>query len=452
MASTDSVKRFLAHPAVLVAIAAIVVRLVLMPLLTYDYDIYHWAQIIENFQTGDGLYDIDAYYYTPTWGYLLGFISLVMDAFLNVGDFGIRFVELLPVEDLAFRFHTATTVTLSFAVCMKIPIMLADLATGYLLYRFIRDEFGSERKALFGLILWLFCPTLIYMSGVQAQFDSFSALFMMLTFVLIRNDRNLLAGMTFAAGVMLKFFPAFTVIVLVAYVLVKHRADGTGLRRVAASVIGASLVTLVMYIPIIMSGDVATSLSFVTGRAGDMQEVLLVAIGNYIVIAIAVAGMLAFGWLMHRSSPEDADRNLLVYTFLALSAAMFMSATPQYMLVMLPFMIMVMMGCDGRMRLPYILICAGSIISALANNNVLLLDGASAYLGLVSADWINSVAEALHTFVGSQTYMGYVCNVGQVLEYIGFILIPLIWYDKVVERYSPRLAAGLRGLKRWDVE
>lgn len=452
MASADSLRRFITHPAVLVAIAAIVVRLVLMPLLTYDYDIFHWAQIIENFQTGDGLYDVDAYYYTPTWGYILGFVSLVMDTFLNVGDFGSRFVDLLAVEDLAFRFHTATTVTLSFAFCMKIPIMLADLATGYLLYRFIRDEFGSQRMAVFGLALWLFCPTLIYMSGVQAQFDSFSALFMMLTFVLIRKDRDLLAGMTFAAGVMLKFFPAFTILVLVAYILVKHRDDGTGVRRVLASVIGAALVTAVMYIPIIMSGDVATSLSFVTGRAGDMQEEWYVALFNYAVIAIALIGMVVFGRLMFKSSPEDADRDLLVYSFLALTAAMFMSATPQYMLVMLPFLIMVMLGYDGRMRLPYIIICAGSIISAVANNNVLLLDGASAYMNLVSADWIVSVADILHTELLGGNVAGYICNVGQVMEYAGFILIPLIWYDKVVERRWPRLAAALSRIRRWDVE
>ena len=61
----------LRHPVITILSVALLVRLVLMPLLTYDYDIYHWAVIIQNFQSGNGLYDVAGYYYTPTWGYIL---------------------------------------------------------------------------------------------------------------------------------------------------------------------------------------------------------------------------------------------------------------------------------------------------------------------------------------------------------------------------------------------
>ena len=447
-----SLREAVRNPAVAVAVLALAVRLVLVPLLTYDYDIYHWAQIIQNIQTGDGLYGVDGYYYTPTWGYLLAFLSLVMDAFLDVGDMGSQIVELLAVQDLSFRFHTATTVTIAFAACIKVPLVIADLLTGYLVYRFILEDTGSGRKATFGMALWLLCPTVIYMSGVQAQFDSFSALMMMLVFLLVRRDRDVLAGMVLAAGTLLKFFPAFTMLVLVAYVLCKHRGDGTGAKRVLAAVAGAVTMAAVMYLPIILEGDLATSLTFVTGRTDDMQDFALEAVLNYLLIGIALLGMVVFGYLMYRTPREEADRRLPVYMLMALALSMLISATPQYMLVMLPFLIIVMMCHDGRMRLPWILITAGSILSAVANNNVLLLDGASAYLGLVSPEWILSAAGIFDATVGGITVTTWLCSAGQALEYVGFILVPLIWYGDTLEARLPRLSAALRKIKRWDCE
>lgn len=440
----------LRNPAVIVAAAALAVRLVLVPLLTYDFDIYHWAQVIQNIQTGDGLYDVDAYYYTPTWGYILGFLSEIMDTFGLSDTFGVRFTELLPIEDLSFRFHTATTVTLEFAACMKIPIIIADLVCGYLIHRIIREDTGSGNKALFGLALWLFCPTLIYMSGVQAQFDSFSALLLLLTFMLLRSNRELLAGMTFAAGVLLKFFPAFSIVVLVGYVVAKHRGDGLAVRKVAAAAIGAGAMTLMLYLPIILDGDASTSLSFVMGRADSLSG--LETILQYAAIAIALAGMVVFGRRMLKTPREDADRRFPVLMLLAMTCAMMMSATPQYMLVMLPFLIIVMMECEGRLRLPWIIISLGSLISALANNNFMLLDGASVFLNLVSPDWVVSVSEAFDSLLGAGTVRLVANVIGTALEYIGFFAVLLICCESRVRGIWPGLADVMDKMKRWDGE
>lgn len=439
------------HPLLAITMLAVVIRLILSPLLTYDYDIYHWAQTIENFQTGNGLYGIDAYYYTPTWGYILGFLSGFMDLFLNVGEFGTRFTELLPIEDLGFRFHTATTTNLAFNICMKVPIILVDVAVGYLLYILIQEETGNDRKALCGAVLWLFCPTIVYMSGIQAQFDSISALFMLLTIMLARKDRTYLAGMVFATGVLLKFFPAFTILVLIFYTLVKHREDGTGVRKLLESIVGAVIVALVIYAPVIAAGDVSTSLSFVTGRTDRFTA--LTGIFNDILIAIALIGLVLCGYLMRRSTPETADRDFITYSFLALAGAMFMSVTPQYMIVMLPLLITVMMRDDGRMRLPWILLSFGSFMSALANNNFMLLDGAWAYLGITSADQIVDWSQAFESnfdFIGAIN--SAICHFGQLLEYLGLIAIVLFYAQKVIGDRIPHISAFLDKVKRWDCE
>ena len=56
------------HPLATLFVIALAVRLIIMPLVSHDFDIYHWALVIENIQTGDELYGLDGYYYTPTWG------------------------------------------------------------------------------------------------------------------------------------------------------------------------------------------------------------------------------------------------------------------------------------------------------------------------------------------------------------------------------------------------
>ncbi len=452
MTGVEKVRGAIKHPAFVVVVAALAVRLVLVPLLTYDYDIYHWAQIIQNIQTGDGLYDVDAYYYTPTWGYILGFISQVMDALGLADTFGVRFTELLAVEDLSFRYHTATTVTLAFAACMKIPIIIADLACGYLIHRIIREDTGDERKAVAGLALWLLCPSIIYMSGIQAQFDSFSALLLLLTFMLLRSNRELLAGMTFAAGVLLKFFPAFAIIVLVGYVIAKHRGDGLALKKLAKAVVGAGLMTLVMYLPIIMDGDLETSLSFVLGRNSELSSNIIVMIGEYILIAFALVGMVACGHLMLRTPREEAEDRFPVLMLLVMTCAVMMSPSPQYMIVMLPFLVIAIMRYDGRLRLAWLLIWVGSVLMALGNNNFMLLNGASVFLDLGSPEWVVSLSEAFDTLL-YEGFLRIAANgVGSVVQYAGYVLVLLICCEEGVRRRWPGLADALDGLKGWDWE
>ena len=68
------------HPLATLFVIALAVRLIIMPLVSHDFDIYHWALVIENIQTGDELYGLDGYYYTPTWGYVLAFFSLMVSS------------------------------------------------------------------------------------------------------------------------------------------------------------------------------------------------------------------------------------------------------------------------------------------------------------------------------------------------------------------------------------
>ena len=98
----------------IVIFIGVAIRLVLAPLLTYDYDIYHWGVILENIRTGNGLYGMAGYYYTPVWGYLLGTESLYLAPIESLDAFGYRYEEMLPIEAGDAIGHSATITTTAF--------------------------------------------------------------------------------------------------------------------------------------------------------------------------------------------------------------------------------------------------------------------------------------------------------------------------------------------------
>lgn len=440
------------HPLATLFVIALAVRLIIMPLVSHDFDIYHWALVIENIQTGDELYGLDGYYYTPTWGYVLAFFSLIQDAFLWVDTFGLRVTELLPIEDLVFDDHMATATTIAFNMSLKVPMVIIDFLVAWLLYTLLMDMTGSRRKSLAGAALWLFCPVVIFMSSVQIQFDVLSALFMLLVVILLRKDRCFLAGMVLTTAILLKFFPAFTLFVLIGYVFIKHRGSGTVIRRLVSAAVGMGLMVVVLYLPTILDGNFMDSLFFMTGRletqtsSGAFYE-----IGSFLLMAVGLIGMFVAGYRMFRTKPEDADKGLISNVLLSLTFAMFISIMPQYVLILMPFLIIVMLTSDGRMRLAWIIVSAGAMLTVLVSNNIMLLDTLAACTGIVSPGWVAEMAVAIETVrIGGYTLVTILGALGGVIECLGLVFILLLYLEDAAGSRIPRIAGALSKLKRWD--
>ena len=415
------------HPFITILVLALLVRLVLMPLLTYDYDIYHWGLIIENIQSGNGLYETAGYYYTPVWGYILGSMGIFMDAFLNVDVFGVRFTELIPVENLLCKFHIATVTTIEFNLFIKAFLVIVDYAVALLLYKLVKERTSDGRKAMFASALWLFSMPVIYMSSVQAQFDSISAFLLLLTVYLLYKDHMFLGGMVYSASVLLKFFPAFCILVFVAYVLVKHKDDGMALKKLLCAVLGAALMALVLMMPTILDGTWSDALSFVTGRVDRMTDILKVA-WNGLAVSVMFAGMLIGGWLMFKAK-EDVDRKLFEYTMIALVMATLLSCTPQYFLVFLPLLCMYIADDGRRLLRPWLVITFGSFFAAITINNASLLLSLSEFSSLVSPDLVISAMQWMESVkVGGDTLVTALNSTGNLIQIIGLLSLLIIYF------------------------
>ncbi len=448
LVETNAVSRWVrVHPLITILLLAAVVRVVLMPLLVYDFDIYHWALIMENIQNGDGLYDVAGYYYTPVWGYILGFMTGLLDLFGGVADFGARYTEFLPVEDLNIRFHIATLTSLEFNIMMKAMLVVCDFLVAALVYRFMVEMTSDTRKATVAVAVWLFCLPVIYMSAIQAQFDTISALFMLLTVYLLYKDHAFVAGMMFSCTVLLKFFPGFTILVLLAYVWLRHRDDGLAVRKIVGAAVGAAIMFFVIYAPQIIDGNFLDSLSFVFGRVETTD-----ALVSYVRIAVMLFGTLVSGYAMVKMK-GDLDRRFILCCMVALTFVVLPSTSPQYPIVLVPLLAMVIADGGREYFRPYVIMAVGAVANALAINNFSLLLSVSEFSSLVSPDWVVSAMQGMESImIFGLTSVAFLTCIGGTVEAVGTAFILLIFFKEPIVSRFPRTGRLVRWVEGADAQ
>ena len=362
-------------------IIGLAVRLALAPLLTYPFDIEHWAVILQNTESGNGLFNLTGYFYTPVWGYILGFEDLLVNV-VGGAVYGDRFTDLLGIEAMAFPYYTATTTTPAFNVMMKLPLIAVDVLVGYIVYRLVLSEGGDVRRASVAFGLWFLCPIVIYMSSVQAQFDCISALFALLCVLLMRRGFFFLAGAMFTLASLIKFFPAFCILILCVYVYrtASDRADS--LRNLFLAVAGALIVATVVFLPQILDGTFMDAFSFVFGRTSEYD--VLQAIRTYPFLIITVIAMVVLMVLALRMDREVLEDNLLLLVLSMLSVCTIFSSGPQYWIVYLPLMTYYIVCRDRNRALLGCTVAMGicTVLTAFINNNLSILTSAAEYLGL----------------------------------------------------------------------
>jgi Gpi18-like mannosyltransferase len=414
---------FSAGLALWILILGLAIRLVFAPVFTYPFDIEHWGVILQNTESGNGLFGLTGYFYTPAWGYILGFEDLIINLLPGM-TYGERFTDLLEIEGMVFPYQTATTTTPVFNFAMKLPLILVDVLVGYLIYRLVMSECGDERKAAIGFGLWFLCPIVIYMSSVQAQFDCISALLTLLCVLLVRRNLFFLAGVIFTIAALIKFFPAFCIFLLCVYV-VKATPGRLSWKNLLLSVSGAVLTALVIFLPQILDGTVMNAFSFVFGRTSEYDLMLMLRTYPFIGVTLVMLVVLAiFAWRM-----DDARRkqDFLVLILAMLSICTIFSPGPQYWIVYLP-LLSYYVACRDRNRALLICLIAMAILTTTAaffNNSFSLLTTASEYLHLCEPQTVISWIHALDTPVFGTPLTQLVVFIVEFIQLIIMILIAL---------------------------
>ena len=427
-----SLRTTMKRPLVKIMIIGLIIRIALMPLLTYGYDFTHWALIIQHIQAGQGLYAIEGYWYPPVWGYILGAISPFLSLF-GVTDYGHLFDAALSLQDLSWFNYTATLTSLAFNVVVKIPIVIADVLVGYMIYKLILGMTGNEKKATYGFALWFLCPIVIYTSAVHGMFDSITVLFMVFSVYSVYKGKYFLAGASLSVAVLTKVFPVYIIFALIAYLALKHKGEGKGLlAHLGKAAAGLLLMTLIIYIPLILDGTVMESLRFLTGRmenissgaaSTDILDWLFMVAQKALVwmqpVTLIFAVILAY--MMYRKGSDKKDEYFFLCLMITTALIFLWSPEPRFMLMMLPFLIFFMVMYDRRFTLPYILISVGMLFYSIVGHNFSLLLSLATYTNLLDAYHMVALVEWMN---GSfQTGMLFIFMVTLLVTIAGLLLI-----------------------------
>lgn len=422
-------RRFLCREVLLIIVVGMIARYAVGILLTYPDDVESWALVISNFESGNGLYDLAGYNYTPPWGYLLGPIAYIGEM-LGVGDFGERIPDLLPAEQYDSWIQDAIVPTVSFALMVKTAFFLCDLVVGYLVYWLAMNRTGDQRKSVIAFALVFLCPFVITAGGAQGMFDTFAVMFTLVSVVMVMRDRYLLAGMTLCSAALMKMFPAFLVFLFIGYIMMKRRGTGDGTRRVAEMFVGIAVMAAILLLPSVLDGNLASCFSFLTARTESMggglpQFVSYLTILAYVVILLA---SMIVGLRMYRSEARDPDRVFLSLMLLNVLLVFLYPSSAQYMVLLVPFLAVQMVSASWRAyKVPYTLLAVGVTMFALSRNAVNLFSFAA------FTDWlsIDTVLGAVEWF-NSPLLLGFtptdILHVGGGLEYIAIVILLVTFF------------------------
>lgn len=439
--SADNNISFLSKRILCVLAFGIVIRFIVAGMMTYTYDVHSWSLIISNFQSGNNLYDVAGYNYAPPWGYILGTFSAVAEMF-GLSDYGIRSTDFLFVEDYKW-FFSAYVPSLDFALAYESMMVIFDVLAGYVIYTMILDRTSDVRKAENGFAFWFLCPFVIVVSCVGGMFDSISALLTCICIYCVMKDRYWLAGMMIGLAASFKLFPGILIFVLAGYALSASEDRRAGSRKVMEAAAGAIIVSLILFMPQILDGTLDECFSFMTSRASSETGSGLSAmerIGTLVFYAALVMASVVLGTMMGRYKGADKKSVLMGLSFANLALLFLYPATPQYVLLLTPFIIMFMLE-NRRYMVPFKILCVGTTMFVLAATAADLMTLAE-FTDVVSRTWVaDAIMWTQNGMIGDLCLMDILYYCGGVLQYIGTLSVLIIMYTEVKKRRCDLCAA-----------
>ena len=156
-------------------------------------------------------------------------------------------------------------------------------------------------------------------------------------------------------------------------------------------------------------------------------------------------GTIVSGYAMVRFK-GDLNRRFLLCCLVALTFVVLPSTSPQYPIVMVPLLAIII--ADGGMEYfrSYVIMAVGAVANALAINNFSLLLSFSEVSSLISPDWVVAAMQGMESImIFGMTSVVFLTCVGGTVQAIGTAFILLMFFKEPIVSRIPRLG----GLVRW---
>lgn len=426
------------HPLLTIFLIGTVIRIAIGPLsIVYDSDF--WVLVIRNLEAGEGLYGMHGYFYTPVWGYILGLVAALQDVFLDIGESAVRVTEALFVEGSG-PYFSATIPSLAMIYSIKVPLYICDAITAFVVMKLVEEKTEDRGKALLAFTLTFLSPVLLMSSGVISMPDTISAMFAVLTIYCLTRGHHFVAGMTFSIAVLVKFFPAFMIFVLVGYILARD-ADDTrrAMANVGVAALGAAAIVFAIFLPQIMEGSLESCFRFISDRTGTSAEdgfaSLIAGIFRFMVYGAVLLISVYIGHRMSRCREEDLELVLMRNCFVIATLLLVYPPTTQYIVILVPFLAYWIAVSDRRFILSWKILAVGAMIYESASIALQLLPSA-VWAGVPSIDFAVSAFSFMYSpFIGPVTLGNIQFIIGGVLQCFAiFLTLWMMFGGRIRER------------------
>jgi hypothetical protein len=237
-------------------VIGLVVRFALAPLTSWTEDIYPFYRTATDMLSGAGVYGHASFTYPPLFALILFPFVSILSLFVDPSGWGVLVPEMVNAAQVTGMLTPFVT-SPAFNLTVKLPIIIADLLMGLLLYRFtaeVRDEVWAKRI----FILWFLNPLVIWVSSISSQIDVFPAILTVMALMCFYRRYYFLTGLALGVGFLFKLYPSylilFYILLLVGLQVVSDRSDWirASFRNLAKMVFGG-LVSLVTVLPFLLT-------------------------------------------------------------------------------------------------------------------------------------------------------------------------------------------------------
>lgn len=236
---------------VFLLVVGFLLRIAIAPFTSHAYDILGCKMAVRTyFEQGElsPFYEKLSLFYSwtspPIWFFilLLFYAPYVFLRVLGMPDFRVGFQPVLAVESLF----------------IKLPLILSDVLSAYLIYRICKRCNLDERVSRLATAVYLLNPFGIWISSVWGMFDSLAVLFMLVGLYFLLDGKIFASSLIWGFGVKwytLGLIPCLSVVSF--FRNRKKRAINRLLTSILILVIGFGIFASIMVVPHIVHGDLS---------------------------------------------------------------------------------------------------------------------------------------------------------------------------------------------------
>lgn len=343
-----------------ILLVGLAIRLILVPLASETYDVSVWYLLSNDALKGLGIHSSLTYTYPPLWAYTILPLIRVLAFLINPASIGLSTDNLAGQGILPGTLQPV--VSPLFLTFLKLPLLLADLAVAYLIYKIVLELAGWSRGKA-AVALWFLSPSIIWTSFGHGQFDIIPAALTLASAYLLYRRQMISSGFALSLAVIYKLYPLFFIPLYLAGILVQ-RANGSGWRKhLVRFLIGLTAPGLIfLLIPLFLPPSGASFLSALGAREGllssfggfsllglvDLSQlyaahqwlILNSGLVNILLLSLQSALSVVIAWRLRKQLVADRFLGIL-YGHVFILVAIFLTSpltNPQYMVWILPFL------------------------------------------------------------------------------------------------------------------